>query len=199
VPEVEAVLRLAQADATTVSVDLHEVSFMDSSGIGMLVRAQRRAKTHNNEIVVLRPSATVQGLLAMCGMDRALIAQRSPDIANDPGRPHALIATDLDGIVTHWNRDAQTLYGYAAEDVLGRPITNVTVAPLHDRDAHKIMETIRTQGRWQGPFEVVRVDGSTFRAWVRDILVIDNEERPRGVLGLSVPLLVPAPMNGRVT
>jgi anti-anti-sigma factor len=195
VPEVEAVLRLAQADATTVSVDMHEVRFMDSSGIGMLVRAQQRAQTHDNEIVVIRPSPQVQDLLAMCGTDRALIAQRNPEIANDPGRAHALIATDLDGIVTHWNRDAQALYGYAPEDVVGRPITDVTVAPLDKQDAHEIMETIRAQGRWQGPFEVVRADGSTFRAWVRDILVTDRDDRPRGVLGLSVPLLVSLPMN----
>jgi anti-anti-sigma factor len=194
VPEVEAVLRLAQADATTVSVDLHEVSFIDSSGVAMLVRAQQRAESHDNEVVVIRPSAPVRELLAMCGMDRLLIAERDPD-GEEPGRTHALIATDLEGVVTHWNGDAQALYGYAPEEVLGRPITNVTVGPSHDQDAHRIMETIRAKGRWQGPFEVVRADGSTFRAWVRNILVTDRDEQPLGVLGLSVPLLVPVPMK----
>jgi anti-anti-sigma factor len=44
VPEAEPVLRLAQGDATTVWLDLNGISFIDSSGIAMLVRAQRRAK-----------------------------------------------------------------------------------------------------------------------------------------------------------
>lgn len=196
VPEAEAVLRLAQSDATTVWLDLNGISFIDSSGIAMLVRAQRRAKGNHNEVVIVRPSATVARLLEMCGMDRALdIADRDPEVAHGVGRPHALIATDLDGIVTHWNRDAELLYGYAPDVALGRPIGSVTVAPLHGHDASKIMEAIRTHGRWQGPFEVMRADGNTFRAWVRDILVTDDEQRPRGVLGLSVPLDVPVPVE----
>lgn len=196
VPETEAVLRLAQADATTVRLELGGVSFMDSSGIAMLVRAHQRAKRHGNEIVLIRPSAIVLRLLELCGIDRELEIVRSDSESDDePGRPHALIATDLEGIVTQWNRDAELLYGYASEDALGRPISQVTVTSLLDKDASKIMETIRVQGRWQGPFEVLRADGSTFRAWVRDILVTDDEERPRGVLGLSVPLLEPVPLE----
>jgi len=56
------------------------------------------------------------------------------------------------------------------------------------------MQTIREQGRWQGPFEVTRADASTFRAWVRDILVLDDRGEPCGVLGLSVPLAELAPL-----
>jgi anti-anti-sigma factor len=195
IPELEGVLRLAQANANTVWVDLHDVSFMDSSGIAMLVRAQQRTVEHDNDLFVLRPSATVRQLLEMCGLDRALgLAELHPELPATSRRRHALIVTDLEGLVIHWNRDAELLYGYSAEWALGRRITDLTVAPSGDEQAASIMQTINEQGLWEGAFEVARADGSSFRAWVRDILATDDRGQPCGVVGLSVPLAEPAPL-----
>jgi len=195
VPELDAVLRLAHADANTVWIDLHEVSFMDSAGISTLVRTQQRASERDNELFVLRPSAVARRLLNLCGLDRRVaIAEQRPHWPSDSCRRHAIIATDLQGEVVYWNRDAELLYGHCAEEALGRQITNLTVAAPEEQQADSIMQTIREQGRWQGPFEVTRADASTFRAWVRDILVLDDRGEPCGVLGLSVPLAELAPL-----
>jgi anti-anti-sigma factor len=196
VPELEAVLRLAQADANTVWVDLHDVGFMDSSGIAMLVRARQRASDHDNELFVLQPSASVGRLLELCGLDGALgVAELHPYFPPESGRRHAVIVTDLQGLVTYWNRDAELLYGRSAKQALGRPITSLTVASTDDEQANSIMQTIREQGHWQGPFEVAHADGSTFRAWVRDILITDEYRQPCGLVGLSVPLADIAPVR----
>ncbi|TML07370.1 MAG: anti-sigma factor antagonist [Actinobacteria bacterium] len=190
VPVSEAVLRMAQADALTVWLDLGDVSFIDSSGIAMLMRAHQRADRAGNELVLVAPSAPVRRLLELCGIDRALrIEDRDPWTHQESGRRHAVIATNLDGVVVHWNRDAEAFYGYTAQHAVGRAARDLIVAPGDNDEARRIVQTLRTDGRWQGAFEVARADGSTFRAWVRDIVMCDDAGRPSGLLGLSVPML----------
>ncbi|WP_433801672.1 PAS domain S-box protein [Actinomycetospora sp. CA-084318] len=47
---------------------------------------------------------------------------------------HAVIATDVEGVITSWNDGAQELFGHRREDVLGRPVD--VVVPEHLRAAH---------------------------------------------------------------
>jgi anti-anti-sigma factor len=196
VPVIDAVVRLAQADALAVWLDLRDVGFMDSSGIAMLTRAHQRAQRHGNELMLVSPSSSVRRLLELCGIDRAMrITDEDAWTPKEWGRRHAVIATNLDGVVMHWNCDAEAIYGYAAEHALGRPVTDLTVAPGDNDQARRIMQTLRSEGHWQGAFRVARADGSTFRAWVRDIVICDAEGRSSGLLGLSVSMLELAPVQ----
>jgi PAS domain S-box-containing protein len=100
----------------------------------------------------------------------------------------AVIATDLDGIVKAWNAAAERLYGWTAGDVIGRPITSITVGPDDIEVAERIMESVRSSGAWEGEFWVTRDDGDRFVAYVRDVVVADDDGRPFGLVGLSVDL-----------
>ncbi|HEY1370706.1 MAG TPA: PAS domain S-box protein [Gaiellaceae bacterium] len=67
----------------------------------------------------------------------------------------AIIATTLDGEIRSWNRGAEEMYGYAAEEVLGRQISILAPPERHD-------ETARLLGRLEGgeridSFETIRV------------------------------------------
>lgn len=102
----------------------------------------------------------------------------------------AVIATDLAGTVTHWSTGAERLYGWAGAEVLGRPITELTVGPEDEDVAQNIMRSVRETGRWEGEFWVRRKNGLAFLAYVREALLCDEHGAPIGLVGVSIEAIV---------
>jgi len=67
----------------------------------------------------------------------------------------AIIGKDLQGTITSWNRGAETLYGYTAEEIVGRPVS-VLMPPDHQDDFPHIMERLRRGERIEH-YETVRI------------------------------------------
>ena len=66
----------------------------------------------------------------------------------------AIISKDLDGVIVSWNKGAERLFGYSAEEAVGRPIT--ILIPEENRDEEpKILERIRRGERLEH-YETVR-------------------------------------------
>lgn len=74
----------------------------------------------------------------------------------------AVIETDLAGTILTWNRAAEAIYGLAADDVLGRPISDVLLVELADPaiDLRQIRGALAEQGQWRGEVLRRRADGS---------------------------------------
>ena len=72
----------------------------------------------------------------------------------------AIISKDLDGVITSWNRGAERLFGYTAEDAIGRPIT-ILIPPDRQNEEPAILDRIR-HGELVDHYETVRrrKDGS---------------------------------------
>jgi PAS domain S-box-containing protein len=72
----------------------------------------------------------------------------------------AIISKNLDGIIVSWNQGAERLYGYTAEEVVGRPLT-LLVPPDHPDELPAIMDRLKGGERIEH-FETVRLrkDGS---------------------------------------
>ena len=59
----------------------------------------------------------------------------------------AIVSKDLKGVITTWNKGAERLFGYAAEETVGRPVTMLIPA---DRLDEEVEDSRTTQARGAG-------------------------------------------------
>lgn len=99
----------------------------------------------------------------------------------------AVIATDPAGIIVYWNAAAERLYGWAAEEVLGRPVVEVTPSDLSREAAIEIMERLAAGRSWRGEFEVSTKAGASLSVHVSNLPVRSRSGELVGVIGVSRP------------
>lgn len=94
----------------------------------------------------------------------------------------AIVSTTLEGIVVSWNRGAQRLFGYPAEEMIGRPISTI-VPPERRRDEEQSLSVVG-RGERVEQYETVRVrkDGRPVDVWVTLSPIMDDAGR---VIGIS--------------
>ena len=100
----------------------------------------------------------------------------------------AVIATDRAGRVTYANLFAGELYGWGRTDMLGRPITEVTVAQTTKEEAAEILAHLRAGENWSGELMVQDRKGRVFPAHVTDSPVIDESGQLVGIVGISTDI-----------
>jgi PAS domain S-box-containing protein len=91
---------------------------------------------------------------------------------------------DLEGIVTYWNEGATRLFGWQAEEVLGRPLVERVPEIKRARMAAEIQAIIAGKD-FSGEWEDYRKDGS--RVWIdaRVTRLTDATGKPVGLIGLA--------------
>jgi PAS domain S-box-containing protein len=99
------------------------------------------------------------------------------------GTQDAVLSKDLFGIVTSWNPAAERLYGYSAEEAVGRHISFL-IPPDHKNEEQVILERVRRGERLETyETERIRADG----ARIAVSLTISQITSPaRGLVGASV-------------
>ena len=97
----------------------------------------------------------------------------------------AVIGTDLAGVVNFWNPFAEELYGWSAEEVMGRNILEITVSSETEAEAQEHMASVLAGNGWTGEFHVRCKDGSFVAAFVTLSLVKGDDGKAVGLVGLS--------------
>jgi PAS domain S-box-containing protein len=67
----------------------------------------------------------------------------------------AIVTKDLHGIITSWNRGAEQIFGYRAEEVIGKPV-NILIPADHPNEEPEILERIRRGERIEH-YETIRL------------------------------------------
>src|SRR3954447_14853459 len=72
----------------------------------------------------------------------------------------AIIAFDAEWLVTVWNRGAECLYGWTADEMLGRQAIDVVRVELSDEQKLDARRAVAEGGRWRGEVVAYRKDGT---------------------------------------
>lgn len=100
----------------------------------------------------------------------------------------AVIATDLQGNIIYWNRFAEVLYGWNADEVLGRSILEVTPASTTQAQAADIFSHLQAGESWSGEFLVQRRDSTVFPIMIVDSPIYDEQGVLSGIVGISMDM-----------
>jgi PAS domain S-box-containing protein len=99
------------------------------------------------------------------------------------GTQDAVLSKDLDGILTTWNPAATRLYGYSAEEAIGRHISFL-VPPDHKDEEQAILDRVK-RGERLDTFETERIRADGARIAV-SLTVSPIRSPMRGLIGASV-------------
>jgi two-component system cell cycle sensor histidine kinase/response regulator CckA len=100
----------------------------------------------------------------------------------------AVVATDSKGIVIFWNKFAEILYGWTAEEAVGQAIQDLTPSPFLREHGAEIIERASAGGVWTGEFLVQGKSGKAFPALLTTSPVRDERGRVLGFVTVSIDL-----------
>ncbi|MDP9072170.1 MAG: PAS domain S-box protein, partial [Actinomycetota bacterium] len=97
----------------------------------------------------------------------------------------AIVGRDLDGTITSWNPGAEALYGYAAEEIVGQPVSRL-LPPGYEGELAELTAHLRG-GERIPPFDTVRVgkDGTPIEVEMTVSPIADDAGRILGVAAIA--------------
>jgi PAS domain S-box-containing protein len=154
VPEVRAAIARAIETGTMFELE-HRVRNSDGTLAWTISRAVPIKDADGNVVEWLGAASDVSE--RRHAEDRARLLAAVVQSSDD-----AIITKDLDGVITSWNAGAERLFGYAAEEIVGRPVT-VLMPPGREVEEPLILERIR-RGEPIEHHETMRMrkDGTAF-------------------------------------
>jgi PAS domain S-box-containing protein len=92
-----------------------------------------------------------------------------------------IFVRDMSDIITYWNRGAQELYGWTAEQAIGQHAHEL-LQSVYPTPIKEIRAELLRSGRWDGQLEKTRVDGTRVVVASRWSLRRDEQGRPSAIL-----------------
>ncbi|WP_189215423.1 MULTISPECIES: SpoIIE family protein phosphatase [Streptomyces] len=92
----------------------------------------------------------------------------------------AVVQIDRSGAISAWNEDAEELFGYPAEQVVGKPLTDLAAWPHTPGTSTGIVEALQLS-RWEGSYGIRGANGRVTPVYASHLRVRDTDGDPSTV------------------
>ena len=99
----------------------------------------------------------------------------------------AILVRDLEQNILFWNKGAEKIYGWSAEEAIGKKAEGLLYKE-HSRQFDAARQAIIQGGEWQGEMHQVRRDGSEIIVESRWTLVRDEQGQPKSILVINTDI-----------
>lgn len=101
---------------------------------------------------------------------------------------NAVIATDLDGKITYWNKFAEDLYQVKAHEVIGRSIKEIVEWSEKKNIFREILVEVLRNGFWEGELSQQKDDGTLLSIQSVVNLVRNSKGKPVGLVAMNMDI-----------
>ena len=100
----------------------------------------------------------------------------------------AIIVLDLDDRVVYWNKSAERIYGWSAEEAIGQSLKQLFFRGDSPPELLGAIKSVRERGEWVGELQEFTKDGRQIIVQARPTLICDGQGQPKGVLIINTDI-----------
>jgi PAS domain S-box-containing protein len=105
------------------------------------------------------------------------------DIASD-----AILVKNLDGRIVYWNKGAERLYGWSADEAMGESTFELLYGEEHVSEGREALEEVLEKGEWRGELHQKAKDDTSIIVEARWTLIRDDKGEPNGILAVKTDI-----------
>ena len=96
----------------------------------------------------------------------------------------AVISTDMNSVIRSWNKAAELMFGYTAEQVIGQVAASVIKTEYVSTSRAIVLDQLQTTGSWKGEMRIFREDGTIVDSIASASVIRDGHGQALGYIAL---------------
>ena len=97
----------------------------------------------------------------------------------------AVVSNDVEFHIQTWNAAAERIYGWSAEEVIGKTVQEVVQTQFSDEAREQVVRVLWAEGHWQGQVVQRHKDGSRLHILTAISVFKDQYGEPLGIVGVN--------------
>lgn len=97
----------------------------------------------------------------------------------------AILVRDLEQNILFWNKGAERIYGWSAEEVVGKNVSDLKLEDLSTAHFEEAKKSVIEKGEWRGEVHQVQRNGAEIIVESRWTLVLDEKGTPTSILVIN--------------